>query len=370
MIQLTAEITIFAEQNGTITEISDYIETQLGERISPNNVSCKLSEVLGKTKHTSNNPFIIGVSKIGDNSTLSSDKVDYFIGDILSDENGVFRDKYGRKAHFNIELKGDIKSATILFDLENGGHPKTMSVDNTDFFDDDPIFTISDTTTVDFWDETVDTHTIRISEWNKPNRPLIIQGIYITPQTVKIDRSNTLSLESSITDRSDIKLPSWGIISNGGRIEFKDTNGEIKDYAEQGFLQEGLPCKIYLKDTISKFKQAVGSFYTTNWEYDYEKKTATTTLSDALLELQNTNSGEILSEVNDTIKSILDGVYLSTNFKIDSETVTHLTNTKVPFRYLHSGSKWSKLQEICTAAQCYIYADKNGDIIMKYINGE
>ena len=54
-----------------------------------------------------------------------------------------------------------------------------------------------------------------------------------------VDRRNILSIESANLSRSDIKLPSYGIISNTGNVEFVDYNGKIKEYAEQGVLNQG-----------------------------------------------------------------------------------------------------------------------------------
>lgn len=362
MIQLSAEITIFSEDNGNITEISDYIENIIGDRVNKSNISANLSDVLNKTDTKGGNPFLLGVSKIGDGSQLSSDKVDYYISPYF-----LLSEWY--KA-ITITIYGDIKSATIVFDTYNGGHPKEMLIDNQSFSDDDPVFTISDTTTVDFWDNEENEHTIRISGWNKPNLPIIIQGIYITPRTLKIDRKNAISIECSIQDRSNVNLPSWGVFSNVGRIEAKDTWGEIKDFAEQGFLSDGQLCQIYIEDTIQKNKQLVGKFYTKDWDYDNNNKTFSVSIKDDMENMQEVSENAYMTKDTQTLWDIYNELFISEGLVIDIDTKNHLQSTKIRYPSVSAGTRWHRLTEFCIAAQCYVYCDNFGNRILKYNGGD
>ena len=69
--------------------------------------------------------------------------------------------------------------------------------------------------------------------------------IYISEtEVIEVDRRNMLGVDCSIFDRSDLKLPSFGIISNTGSLELNDGLGEILYFAENGLLDKGQPCKI------------------------------------------------------------------------------------------------------------------------------
>jgi hypothetical protein len=324
------------------------------------------------------NPFIFGSSVFGDGSKLS-DKVDYFIGNILSDENGKFNDSWdsSNEVGLTLEVYGEnIKSATIVFDTYGGGHPQKIYVDGKLFFDDDAIHTISNSIDIKFWepdtDKPFDTHLIDIYGWSKPNSAPIIEGIYVTPETIKIDRKNILSIEHSIFDRDDIKKPSWGIISSKGKIDFKDINGEIKDYAENGFLKEGLPCNIYIESREYNLKQEISKLYTNVWEYDYSDAMVSVSVIDNLLDWQNEIELEYLSTSAQTAMYLLEEIEnLKGLIVYDEQTEQHLKTVEIPTPYLEQGSKWSRINNICIASQCYIFIDsKSGYPRIKYYNGE
>lgn len=352
MIQLTAEIQVFSQSNGVIESVSS--------NTSGNNVSCDISETINKHDSVGGNPFLLGISKFGDGSVFTADRVDYFIGREVSGVLGYFDTPY------TITLRGsDIKSVTIVFDTVNGGYPKSMSVDGTYFTDDDATFTISDTTVFDFWRDDITEHTIVIYSWNKPNRPLIIQGIYTTPTILKIDRRNLISLDSNIVDRSDISLPSWGVISNRGSITFNDISGEVLDYAENGLLSEGQEVNIYLEDTLSTLlnkKTKVGNFITSKWNYDNDSKVASVSLTDGLETLQNLPTSVLRSPlyVTDDFYSILHGLEMSVKneylFMYDISISDLLTNTKYSEIMIGEGSVWGHLNKVCEALGCYAYS--------------
>lgn len=350
MIQLTAEIKIFSENNGDITRLSS--------DISGNNISCDISKLIGKHDSVGGNPFIYGVSKFGDGSVYTAEEVDYFIGREISNDLGRFEKPY------TIILSGNnIKSVTFVFDTVNGGYPTSMSVDGKHFTDDDTTFTISDTTIVDFWKNDETDHTIVIESWNKPHRPLIIQGIYATPTSLKIDRRNLISVDSSIIDRRDISLPSWGVISNHGNITFNDINGEVLDYAENGILSEGQEINIYLEDTLLEKKTKVGSFVTTSWGYDNNSNVVTVEFSDGLEYLQQIqNSSRSLKYSEDTMIYLLQKV-LESKYQIKNDivflgnTVDFLNNTTLSLYELPRESVWAQLQKICDVCGLYVCAN-------------
>lgn len=114
MITLTAKINLLSGDNTALSLGSN--------NLSGNNISGDLELIRGK-KQVGSNPFIIGASKLGDGSTFSG-KVDYFIGDVISNENGNFTTPYG----ISINSGKALNSITIAFDKLNNRHPQKVGI--------------------------------------------------------------------------------------------------------------------------------------------------------------------------------------------------------------------------------------------------
>ena len=213
MIKLTARIQLFGDGGNSISSVNTT------NRL--NNISSDISNV--KNKRVRNgNAFIIGSSKIGDGSTLSNG-VDYYIGGEVSDINGKFRNRHS----LYITPLAKLGNVTIVFDDIGNGYPLTIQHSGGVIYpNDDPIVTI----------KVSGNNYVAWDDWNKPNAPTIIRGIY-TDVSIDLDYNNLISMSGSIFERSDYKLPNFGIISNSGNIEFNDIDGEILDYAEEGWLK-------------------------------------------------------------------------------------------------------------------------------------
>lgn len=363
MITLTAKINLLRGDDKALSLGSN--------NLSGNNISSVIGNVIG-TKKESSNPFIIGASKIGDGSVLS-DNVDYFIGNQLSNETGLFEKSY------SITIKDNsvtLTSLTITFDTFNNRHPNSIFIDDNEYVDDDPIFTVTNLAPKE-------THRIVIENWNTPNYPLVITGIY-AEIIIEIDRRNMISIESSIFDRSDLKLPSFGIISNTGNIEFNDLDGEIRDYAEQLLLQSGLSCQIKLNNTLVEgASETIGLFETDQWNYDNDSRVVSVSIKDDLEEWQEINVAEINYDPRNTESKPFSWLYkhlweittANNNYnmfsfdKLDSNTKAVLNNTYVQYPLLESGSLWQQWTKLCQACQLHIYKNNDGVVVCRYNGG-
>jgi hypothetical protein len=361
MITLTAKINLLSGDNKALS---------LGSNdLSGNNISSNLSNVVGgKTKGS--NPFIIGASKLGDGSTFS-DGENYFIGDQPSNGNGYFVNPYSIIIN---DKNATLTSLTIEFDSTNGRHPKKIVVDGVEFYDENAIFTVGNLTTST-------SHTIYIDNWNSPLYPLVINGIY-TGLTIEIDRQNIISLEGPIFDRSDLKLPSFGIISNTGNIEFNDLNGEIRNYAEQLLLQSGLSCEIRLNNTlVDGASEVVAKMETDQWDYDNDNRVVSVSIKDDLEEWQDINVAEIpynprkveskpFSWLYEHLWAITNPNYpMQSLKKLDEETYGVLTNTYIKYPMLESGTLWKQWTKLCQACQLHIYKNSDGVVVCRYNGG-
>ena len=368
MITLTAKINLISSDYGTLSGVVS--------NLSGNNVSSLISLILGVKKQREN-PFILGATKLGNGTTFES-SVNYFIGSEVSNENGEFETPY------EITVNGSgISALTIEFDSLNKKHPNKINIDGVDYADNDSIFTINL--------ESADEHKIIIDNWNAPNYPLVVTGIYVNI-TIDIDYRNLISLNRNITYRSDNKLPSYGIISNAGNLEFNDISGEIKDYAEQLILTTDLKVEIYLNNTLANVQERIGVFETRDWDYDNDNRSVSVSLKDDLEEWQDIQVEGINYDPRKPFEVIengsMDNLYkwlqaqdkngnyrtplkyqmLSFN-ELDVKTQEILENTKINYPLLENGTLWQQWEKLCQVCGLYIYKNNEGKTVCSYTYG-
>ena len=361
MITLTAKIDI----SSGIREPLENIVTESQKADFASNINTVKSTV-----KQAKSPFIIGSNLLGDGSTFI-EKVDYFIGAQLSDANGNFKTAY----EFKIDSKAGVNALVFVFDTENNRHPIKVTVDGKEYANDDAIVVANVISAT--------THTLYIDNWNTPNSPLVITGIY-ADLAIKIDRSNILSIDRTIYDRSDLKMPSFGIISNAGSIEFNDVNREVRNYAEMGFLEKGLPCTISLNNTfVQGATQTIGVFETDEWDYDDENKTVSVSLKDDLEEWQEINIEGINYDPRNTEEkpfswlyeylhsiTIKDGRYSMYMFdSLSDETRYILSGTFIKYPMLNPCTLWQAWQKLCYVCQLHIFKNRQGIIECVYNGG-
>lgn len=369
MISLSAKIELFKSsenggENGSINDVSFSSADN-----SHTNISSEIGAILGSKRRTAQ-PFVFGKSVLGKGGHFVSN-AGYFIGRQLSDENGTFANQY------TITISGtNINAVTIAFDDSNEGYPNYIEVDNeTEYskriYDDDSVWTIPL--------ETANTHTLTISNWNKPKSPLVISGIFIDLD-ITIDRRNKDYLDFSVFDRGDKSLPSYGIISNTGNINFIDVDGEIKDYSEQEILKSGLNVTIYLNDSLTKVKETIAIFKTATWNYDTDNRYVSLTVKDDLEEWQEITVNGInydpSSPKSMTFKDIYEHLYNQTPIRfnmlrfndLDEKTKEVLQNSVVQYPTMNNGTLWNLWNKVCQACLLHIYK-YNGRTVCRYNGG-
>lgn len=364
MITLTAKISLLDSD----AKIVDYAEDFKDYK---NNIST--SYIPKNTKVKGSNPFILGSSKLG-NSNFSGN-VDYAISKQLSDEDGNFNPTI----ELSILSDTKIESFSIAFDTLNNRHPKSIKVTGMGeyyYYDDDPIFVIKYPKHNVF--------NIFIDNWNTPNSPLVITGIYLDIE-IEINNRNLISLGGSIFERGDTKLPSYGIISNTGNLEFNDLDGEIKDYAEQLLLQSGLQVLIQLKDTLSNKVELVAKMETAQWDYDNNNRSVSVSLKDDLEEWQDIQVQGFYCDPKNPYSVIVGGnmanyynwlmvrtpdKYKMRQFdRLDSKTKDILQRSSIDYPLLKDGSLWEQWQKLCEVCGLYIYKNNEGETVCTYTYG-
>lgn len=297
------------------------------------------------------------------------------------------------KEILELEVKSSSFYVTLMYEYEEIISENIVAEYIGDYVDDDPIFTIPN---LPFFEQD-SSLLIKINDWNSPNYPLVITGIY-TEVSIEINRKNLIAINRSIFDRSDLKLPSWGIISNTGNIEFNDIDGEIRDYAEQLLLQSGLSCEIRLNNTlVDGASELIAKMETDQWEYDNDSRIVNVSIKDDLEEWQDINVAEknydprknehkpfswlyehlwkLTSNrspyVNDKGETIIGkGNYnMLSIVDLDEDTQAVLNNTYIQYPFLESGSLWQQWTKLCQVCQLHIYKNSDGIVVCRYNGG-
>lgn len=207
--------------------------------------------------------------------------------------------------------------------------------------------------------------------------------IYISEtEIIEIDRRNMLSIESSIFDRSDLKLPDFGIISNTGRIEFNDQDMTVLKYAEDLRLVAGLRCEIFLSNTLVEGATIiVAKMETDQWDYDNDNRVVSVSLKDDLEEWQEISVAEIpydprkieskpFSWLYEHLWAITNANYpMQSLSNLDGDTKSVLTNTYIQYPLLESGNLWQQWTKLCEVCQLHIYKNRNGVVVCRYNGG-
>jgi hypothetical protein len=207
--------------------------------------------------------------------------------------------------------------------------------------------------------------------------------IYINEtEIIDVDRRNILNISCSIFDRSDLKFPSFGIISNVGEIEFNDIDGKILNFVEAGTLTNGAEVKIFLNNTLAEEASSeIGHFKTDNWRYDTDNKVVNVNIKDELEEWQNINVDGISYDPREVKHKNLEWVYnylyektpakynMQTFDSLDESTKNVLSNTWIVYPMLKQGNLWRQWDKLCQVAQSHIKKEPDGTTSFKYNGG-
>ncbi len=358
MITLTAKIDILKD-NGTINTVGG---------VSGNNISVSSLNDVKNTRKTGSNPFLLGTSKLGSGATLSSGE-NYFIAK---------KTKTVDETYTIIVVGKNLVALTIVFDEYNNQYPQTIVLSGTDlnetYINNDAVFTVTFSPRNSF--------TLHCSNFTKPEYPLVVHGLYAN-LSIDIELNTLLNVDVNKTDRSDVNLPSYGIISNSGLIEFMDKNGEVKEYAEQSLLKGGLKTEISINNTLVKNpqkKETVSVMYTEAWTYNNKNSTVSVSLKDDLEEWQYIQVNGIDYDPRNkqpkNFKFLYDYLYNCTpkkynllNFdRLDSTTKNILKETYIKYPLLQGASLWSEFDKLCQVCQLHIYKD-NDETVCRYLGG-
>jgi hypothetical protein len=342
MIKMTAEVYLGQGILGTLSNAQ--------MKGSGNNISGDIQDILRTSREVSR-PFIIGSSRLGSGDTFSTN-VEYFIGNQASNDFGIFENPY------EITIQGENLSAiNIYFDTTNNRYPTEIYIDGILFYNDSPVFFAYNL-------NVANSHTIVISNWNSPNFPIVISGIF-TEIFVEVDKYKTeISCETMY--RENIPTPSYNIISNIGYLKFYDRVGAFKNYYESQVFSANFTVNLLIKNTLSRKSEVVATFNSGSWNYDVNTRMVTASLKDDLEEWQeieiegfNPIDRTVALDIFNFLKSKTPAKY---EFEeLDTDTHDYL-NRYVRFPKMNKGNLWQQWQKFSVLMSLHIYKNNKGKV--------
>lgn len=179
---------------------------------------------------------------------------------------------------------------------------------------------------------------------------------------------NLTSLSCEMFERNDISLPSYGIISNKGKLSFvfNDKDRDFKYYFDNYILSNKFEAEIYIENTMYSAKsQKIAHFLCTDWDYDQYDKTVTISLQDDLLEWQELTGETIDFKQNRTAFEMYESLVSFTDnfeFEIDEKTEEYLKSTTFSLSFVKKNNLWNMWQSFCEALALHLYKNPNGKV--------
>lgn len=369
MIKLEARIKLFDSNDGTVNNAQFNNNNNISWNVFTANSS--FGQIVGKEVKQSK-PFLLGNSplvggedyEIPKNSDMYvlADRVNYFIGSLVSGADGTFPND----ASYSITINGaDFNAITIVFDKDDEVWPTEVVINGKSYTNDDAIFTISGL------GGTVDQLEVTISKLNKPNKGLIVTGIYVDI-TIVVDEKNLDSFTYSLYDREYNDEPSYGVVSNSGTLSFVDSTGEILDHITNRMLTNELSVKVNVLNTLNNKKELFISTKTSQWEYDNNNFIVTISLQDELEELQNytfvgipcNESFMFASTIYDSIVSEIPERFGVPYYNNLSDSVKNkIGYSSILNPYMQSCSLWDALDGFCKTFGLRMYKHKQQIVV-------
>ena len=369
MIKLEARIKLFDSDDGTVNSAQFNNNNNISYNSTANS---SLGQIVGKeVKQTrpfllDNTPLVGGedheIPKTSDMYVLA-DRVNYFIGSLVSGEDGTFPGG----ASYSITINGaDFNGITIVFDKDDEVWPTEITVNGESYTNDDPTFTVGGLGGVDSLDVT-------ITQLNKPNKGLIVTGVYVDI-TIVVDEKSLNSFTYSLYDREYNGEPSYGVVSNSGVLSFVDSTGEILDYIQMKIILKDSQVEIYAINTITKKRELFVKGIVGEVSYDNDNFVVEVTIRDIIERLQTTNFNLPFAEsigIETIITQINDVMPSNITVKFDAETASNIQDMidgGIKNVYFDTGSVWDFLQNLCITFNLICYSEStNGgyNIILK-----
>lgn len=273
-----------------------------------------------------------------------------------------------------------VKSMTFIFDRNAEQFATTAILDEGETYEktiysDDYIWSI-------IFDTAETSHTVKFTTWNRADYNACITTIALMPNTLEFTKQWIKSINSNSQSTDNPSGIYYGILASSGEIVLYDVNGEIYDYAVDGYLQaDNYPITIKANGNEIQYHLSSDNEYKKNaktlniqltnelenWEYiPYSGRTLTdeTTAWDLLVEVfESTGLYDETTDSDITNMCDISIVYGSTTGTVKS----YLEAIDIPNPYLESGTLRATIDKFCQLAQLNVVLNDDGEI--KFISG-
>jgi len=350
--------------------------TSMTADVGINNVSKAV--VWGSTSRNAGfNGICIGKWQIGQAGYLIAQSTGY---------NGFLFSPTGSDGSGDLEITftgTNIDSITFYGDPSSGQWATEAILDEgtlyeTTAFSDDYIWSI-------IFSEPASSHTVKFTKWERPDYNMLFTHMEIFPNTMDFDNKHIKEFTSLSQSNSDPKNVFYGVLPNSGNINIIDRDGEIRDYAVEGYLnKQTFSIVISINDKEIQHHIASDSPYydnsstleveltnsLTSWDnFKYDGLTIATghsmTAYEILSDMLISCLGVIQDDVDDMCDTIINTVAADMSVKdylgkISVDAVGADIN-------IEEASLRDSVNKICLLGQLQVLENDEGDI--KFING-
>jgi len=203
--------------------------TSMTADVGVNNVSKAV--VWGSTSRNAGfNGICIGKWQIGEAGYLIAQSTGYngfLFSPTDSDGNGELELTFTGTNIDSITFYGDPSSGQWATEaiLDEGTAYETTA------FSDDYIWSI-------IFSEPLSSHTVKFTKWERPDYNMLFTHMEIFPNTMIFDNRYIKEFTSLSQSNSNPKNVFYGVLPNSGNINIIDRDGEIRDYAVEGYLNK------------------------------------------------------------------------------------------------------------------------------------
>lgn len=343
------------------------------------------------TPSRGSNPFIVGLTKVGTGATFTAETNGYdgYASKVATSE--VWYDENEKHLGYKIPNDGlritvasseNIEVLTLYFDKFSNAYPIRMTIDCGTYHEE--VDNYSPRMFAFKLDGTAKVAVITLLSWSQPNSIVRLTGL-LDGLEETYDRSNNLQRVSVKMQSTASDLPEYGCIGKTDSIALYDNDYQIRQLAERGFLDKGLPISVYVNDNLV-------CSYSSSADWSENGKEISVSMEDEIMnwdaiqldlsdppfkyeKLNQFNEVFVASNLYELLVATLKkagvdidrGTHLG-RISISPNTQTHLENIKLGLWYQPAQLSLSEfVNNICTLGQINIYIGFGDKIVISKI---